>query len=61
MLLRCLLPSLIHLCVVNPKTGRAASMISKETYQVVIANAEVLDSAIIYERDFQYNLYVAFS
>ena len=36
-------------------------MISKETYQVVVANAEVLDSAIIYERDFQYNLYVAFS
>ena len=50
------LHSLTHLCTVNPKTGRAASMISKETYEVVIANAEVLDSAIIYERDFQYNL-----
>jgi ribonucleoside-diphosphate reductase subunit M1 len=33
-------------------------MISKETYDVVMANAETLDSAIIYERDFQYNLYV---
>ena len=48
--------SLTRLCVVNPKTGRAAGMISKETYDVVVANAEVLDSAIIYERDFQYNL-----
>lgn len=46
-------------CLVNPKTGRAASMISKETYDVVMANAETLDSAIIYERDFQYNLYVS--
>jgi ribonucleoside-diphosphate reductase subunit M1 len=34
-------------------------MISKETYDVVMANAETLDSAIIYERDFQYNLYVS--
>jgi ribonucleoside-diphosphate reductase subunit M1 len=30
-------------------------MISKETYDVVQANAEVLDSAIIYDRDFHYN------
>lgn len=42
--------------IVNPKTGRSASLISKETYDVVISNAETLDSAIIYERDFQYNL-----
>jgi ribonucleoside-diphosphate reductase subunit M1 len=42
--------------LVNPKTGRSASMISKETYDVVMSNAETLDSAIIYERDFQYNL-----
>ncbi|KAI9509479.1 ribonucleotide reductase [Russula earlei] len=42
---------------VNPKTGRSASMISKETYDVVMSNAEILDSAIIYERDFQYNFF----
>lgn len=41
---------------VNPKTGRPSSMISNATYNVVMANAEALDSAIIYERDFQYNL-----
>jgi ribonucleoside-diphosphate reductase subunit M1 len=44
------------LFIVNPKTGRSASMISKKTYDVVVANAETLDSAIIYERDFRYNL-----
>lgn len=30
-------------------------MISRETYDVVMANAEQLDSAIIYDRDFNYN------
>ena len=44
------------LFLVNPKTGRSAGMISKETYDVVMSNAETLDSAVIYERDFQYNL-----
>jgi len=33
-------------------------MISKETYEIVRDNAEVLDSTIIYNRDFNYNLYV---
>ena len=44
--------------IVNPKNGRPAGMISKETYEIVCANAEMLDSAIIYNRDFNYNLYV---
>ena len=30
-------------------------MISKHTYDVVMANAEALDSAIVYSRDFNYN------
>ena len=42
--------------VVNPKVGRPAPMISKETYEVIRDNAEALDSAIIYNRDFNYNL-----
>jgi ribonucleoside-diphosphate reductase subunit M1 len=41
--------------IVNPKNGRPAPMISKQTYDIVMANAEVLDSAIIYNRDFNYN------
>ena len=45
---------------VNPKNGKPAGMISEETYQIVQKNAEVLDSAIIYDRDFNYNLYVGY-
>ena len=44
------------LFIVNPKTGRSVGMISKEMYDVVMSNAETLDSTVIYERDFQYNL-----
>ncbi|KAJ6508357.1 ribonucleotide reductase alpha subunit [Mycena sanguinolenta] len=42
---------------VNPKTGRAASLIAKATYEVVMANAATLDAAIIYNRDFNYNYF----
>lgn len=41
--------------LVNPKNGKPAGMISKETYEAVRDNAEALDSAIIYNRDFHYN------
>ncbi|RKP08053.1 ribonucleotide reductase [Thamnocephalis sphaerospora] len=42
---------------VNPKTGLNASMISKTTYDVVQKHAERLNSAIIYDRDFNYNYF----
>ncbi|CAO3626822.1 unnamed protein product [Cunninghamella blakesleeana] len=42
---------------VNPKTGKSASMISEKMYQVVQKNAERLNSAIIYDRDFGYNFF----
>ncbi|KAF7297635.1 Ribonucleoside-diphosphate reductase [Mycena kentingensis (nom. inval.)] len=42
---------------VNPKTGRSASLISKETYETVMANAQTLDAAIIYNRDFNYQYF----
>ncbi|KIM73362.1 hypothetical protein PILCRDRAFT_40308, partial [Piloderma croceum F 1598] len=45
----------VSLVVVNPKNG--AGMISKETYDIVQANATVLDSAIIYDCDFHYNYF----
>ena len=41
---------------VNPKNGKPAGMIGKGTYDVVMENAELLDSSIIYDRDFHYNL-----
>ncbi|KAJ7503015.1 ribonucleotide reductase alpha subunit [Mycena galericulata] len=42
---------------VNPKTGKPAPLIAKETYDVVMANAATLDAAIIYNRDFSYNYF----
>ncbi|KAJ6588887.1 ribonucleotide reductase alpha subunit [Mycena capillaripes] len=42
---------------INPKTGKRAALISQETFDVVSANAETLDAAIIYNRDFNYNYF----
>ncbi|KAI6123381.1 ribonucleotide reductase [Pisolithus croceorrhizus] len=42
---------------VNPKTGYPASLISKTTYGVIQKHADLLDSAIIYDRDFNYNYF----
>ncbi|MBY0424442.1 MAG: ribonucleoside-diphosphate reductase subunit alpha [Cytophagales bacterium] len=41
----------------DPKTGENASLISKETYEVIRKNAALLDSSIIYERDFNYDYF----
>lgn len=42
---------------VNPINGRPSSMISQQTYEAVKANAEALNSAVIYDRDFNYNYF----
>ncbi len=42
---------------VNPKTGKNASMISTETYHIVMKHKDRLDSAIIYDRDYNYNYF----
>ncbi|MEQ8926906.1 MAG: ribonucleoside-diphosphate reductase subunit alpha [Fulvivirga sp.] len=42
---------------VDPKTGENAPLISKETYGVVKKNAALLDSSIIYDRDFSYDYF----
>ena len=39
---------------VNPKNGRPSGMISDETYKAIMDNAERLNSAVIYNRDFSY-------
>lgn len=46
-----------NICTVNPKNGKPAGMISKETYEIVMENATTLDSAIIYDRDFHYQYF----
>ncbi|KAI3631095.1 hypothetical protein MIR68_010585 [Amoeboaphelidium protococcarum] len=42
---------------INPKNGKPAPMISEETYAIIMENAERLNSAIIYDRDFNYNFF----
>ncbi len=42
---------------VNPRTGKKAPLLSDEVYKVINENAEMLDSAIIYNRDFNYDYF----
>ena len=42
---------------VDPKTGENAPLLSKETYGVIQKNAALLDSSIIYDRDFSYDYF----
>jgi ribonucleoside-diphosphate reductase alpha chain len=42
---------------VDTKTGENAPMLSRETYEVIRENAAMLDSAIIYDRDFGYDYF----
>lgn len=42
---------------IDPKTGENASLISKEAYGIIKKNAALLDSTIIYDRDFSYDFF----
>ena len=42
---------------IDPKTGEMAGLISDETIEVVRANADKLDSAIIFDRDYEYDYF----
>lgn len=42
---------------VDPKTNKPAPLISEEVYLIVQKNAEQLDAAILYERDFSYDYF----
>ncbi len=42
---------------VNPRTGKKAPLIAEDVYEVIKNNAEFLDSAIIYNRDFNYDYF----
>lgn len=41
----------------DPKTGENASLLAKESYEVIRKNAALLDSSIIYDRDFGYDYF----
>jgi ribonucleoside-diphosphate reductase alpha chain len=42
---------------VNPKTGRAAPMIADDVMEVIEEHAELLDSTLIYDRDFGFDYF----
>ncbi len=42
---------------VDPKTGKLAPLIADDVYEIVMKNAEVLDSSVIYDRDFNFDYF----
>ena len=42
---------------VNPRTGKDAPLLSDEVYEVIKKNKDILDSNIIYNRDFGYDFF----
>ncbi len=42
---------------VDPKTNQKASLIADDVYEIVMKNAQLLDSSIIYDRDFGYDYF----
>ncbi|MDA8669946.1 ribonucleoside-diphosphate reductase subunit alpha [Flavobacteriales bacterium] len=42
---------------IDPKTNEKAPLISDEVYKIVKQNSDVLDSTIIYDRDFRYDFF----
>jgi len=42
---------------VNPRNGKSSPLLSDEVYQAIMDNAELLDSTIIYNRDFGYDYF----
>ena len=42
---------------IDPKTGKDASLLADDVYQIIEANAELLDSTIIYDRDFGFDYF----
>lgn len=42
---------------VDPKTNEPAPLLANDVYQIIMDNKEVLDSSIIYDRDFRYDYF----
>ena len=42
---------------VNPRTGLASPLLSDEVYKVIDENSALLDSSIVYDRDFNYDYF----
>ncbi|PSL46799.1 ribonucleoside-diphosphate reductase alpha chain [Chitinophaga niastensis] len=42
---------------IDPKTGKSAALLSDEVWEIIKKNAELLDSSIIYDRDFAFDYF----
>ncbi len=42
---------------IDPKTGQQASLLADDVYEIIINNKDILDSSIIYDRDFRYDYF----
>jgi ribonucleoside-diphosphate reductase alpha chain len=42
---------------INPETGKKAPLIADDVFEIIQANAEYLDSQLIYDRDFSYDYF----
>lgn len=42
---------------IDPKTGQRASLIADDVHEIIMNNRELLDSSIIYDRDFRYDYF----
>ena len=42
---------------IDPKTGESAKLIADDVYEIIKNNAELLDSAVIHDRDFGYDYF----
>jgi len=42
---------------IDPKTGQRASLIADDVYEVIMEHRDMLDSSIIYDRDFRYDYF----
>jgi ribonucleoside-diphosphate reductase alpha chain len=42
---------------VDPKTGKKAPLLADDVYEIIVKNAQELDSTIIYDRDFGYDYF----
>jgi len=41
----------------DPKTGENASLLATDVYNIIMENRDILDSSIIYDRDFKYDYF----
>ncbi len=42
---------------IDPKTGQKAALVAEDVYRIIMDNKELLDSSIIYDRDFRYDYF----